>query len=521
MYLVNAKQMQLIDKTTIEDFGIPGRVLMENAGREATKIFTKIFKNSLNKKIAIAAGSGNNGGDGFVIARTLNFYGYDVTLFLFSDSKKIKGEAKDNFNLLNSLDIPIIILDTPEKFNNNKKMMSTADVWIDAILGTGLKYQVKEHIKNVIEYINNLKKPIFAIDMPSGLNSDTGLPNGISIIADYTVSFGLAKIGQKLYPGAKYIGKLQVADIGIPPHIIKQSSITTKLITPDYIQSEFFSKKPDAHKGDCGNLLVIAGSVGKTGAAILTAKSAVRSGAGLVTIAVPESINSIIESCVTEAMTYPLPETSKKIIKADSFNIIKKLLKGKTCIAIGPGLGAESNTKKLIFKLIKESTVPMVIDADALNAISENPEILKKAKAPIILTPHPNEMARLVKKDTKQVCKEKINIAKNFAKKYNVILILKGAGTVIAMQDESIFINSSGNQGMASGGTGDVLTGIIAGFVSYGYTPNISAITGVYIHGAAGDTAASKKGFAGLIASDIIEALPYEIKKLENRLNYN
>ncbi|MBW1649786.1 MAG: NAD(P)H-hydrate dehydratase [Deltaproteobacteria bacterium] len=519
MYLVSAEQMRLIDKTTIEEFGIPGRILMENAGREAAKIFAKTFEKSLNKKIAVAAGAGNNGGDGFVIARCLNAYGCDVTLFLFSNPKKIKGEAKDNLKLLQPLNIPTIIADTPEKFNNHKKIMDTADIWIDAILGTGLKYQVKEHIKNVIEYINSLKKPIFAIDISSGLNSDTGLPNGTSIIADYTVAFGLAKTGQKLYPGAKYTGKLKVADIGIPPHIIKKASLKTQLITADYIKSKFLQKEPDTHKGDCGHLLVIAGSAGKTGAAILTAKAAVRSGTGLVTIAIPKSINPIVESCVTEAMTYPLPETSKKTIKANTFNIIKKLLKGKNCIAIGPGLGTENNTKKLIYRLIEDATLPMVIDADALNAISGNPEVLKKAKAPLILTPHPKEMARLIKKDTSYVCKDKINAAKNFAGKYNAILILKGAGTVIAMPNGSVFINSTGNQGMASGGTGDVLTGIIAGFISQGYTPDISAIMGVYMHGAAGDAAACKKGFVGLIASDIIEALPYEIKKLEHRLN--
>ncbi len=515
MYLVSAEQMRLIDKITIEEFGIPGRVLMENAGREAVRIFIKTFKKGVNKKIAIAAGAGNNGGDGFVIARCLLFYGWDVTLFLFSNPKKIKGAAKNNFKLLESLDISIIVADTPKKFNNYKKIMGTADIWIDAILGTGLKYQVKEHIENVIEYINSLKKPIFAIDMPSGLNSDTGLPNGTSIRADFTVAFGLAKTGQKLYPGAKYTGKLKVADIGIPPHVIKKAAVKTRLITADYIKSEFLQKEPDAHKGDCGHLFVIAGSEGKTGAAILTAKAAVRSGAGLVTMAVPESVNRTIESCVTEAMTCPLPETSKKIIKIEAFNIIKKLLKGKNCIAAGPGLGTENNVKKLIYGLIEASEIPMVIDADALNAISENPEILKKAKAPLILTPHPKEMARLIKKDVRYVCEEKMDAAKKFAEKYNAILILKGAGTIIAMPDGSVFINSSGNQGMASGGTGDVLTGIIAGFVSQGYTPAISAIAGVYMHGAAGDAVARKKGFAGLIASDIIEALPYEIKKYE------
>jgi NAD(P)H-hydrate epimerase len=513
--------MRLIDKVTIEKFGIPGRVLMENAGREAVKIFEKTFEKSLNKKIAVAACSGNNGGDGFVIARYLFSYGYDITLFLFSDPKKIKGEAKDNFKLLQSLDMPIIIADTPKKFNNYKKIMDTADIWIDAMLGTGLKYRVKEHIKNIIEYINSLKKPIFAIDMPSGLNLDAGLPNGASIKADYTVAFGLAKTGQKLYPGAKYTGKLKVADIGIPPRVIKEASLKTRLITQDYIKSKFLQKEPDAHKGDCGHLFIIAGSEGKTGAAILTAKAASRSGAGLVTMAVPESVNRTIESCVTEAMTCPLPETSKKIIKIEAFNIIKKFLKGKNCIAAGPGLGTENNVKKLIYKLIEEAEVPMVIDADALNAVSENPEILKKAKAPLILTPHPKEMARLIKKDVRHVCEKKIDTAKKFAEKYNVILILKGAGTVIAMPDGSVFINSTGNQGMASGGTGDVLTGIIAGFVSQGYAPAISAIIGVYMHGAAGDAAADKKGFAGLIASDIIDALPYEIKKYEIRQTFD
>ncbi|MBW2589653.1 MAG: NAD(P)H-hydrate dehydratase [Deltaproteobacteria bacterium] len=512
MYLVTTSEMQQIDRETIESFGIPGRVLMENAGLGATRVLLDQFDNIINKNVGVIAGRGNNGGDGFVIARYLAQKGSDVTVYLLSESAGVKGNAAANLKLMTPLNVPVVEIPDEQSFLAHKTGMLHQEIWIDAILGTGLKADVKGYFKKIIEFINVLGKPVFSVDIPSGLNSDTGQVCGACIRAQATATFAFAKTGHILFPGAEYTGYLEIIDIGIPDYIAKSIGPKQHLLTQDRICSDFRPRILDAHKGTTGHVLVVSGSVGKTGAAAMTAMSAMRAGAGLVTLAIPESLNPVLETQVLEAMTYPLPETENGIIGESSFNKIMDLLSGKQCLAIGPGLGEAAETKKLIHRIIKESPVTIVIDADGLNNLAGSTEILKKAKSPLILTPHPGEMARLIDSTAGSVQKDRITCARKFSEKFNVHIILKGAKTIIAHPEGNIFINPTGNPGMASGGMGDVLTGIIAGLVAQGFSPESATHTGVYLHGAAADMLAENIGPFGYLATEVMNAIPGQIK---------
>ena len=518
MYLVTANEMQKMDRSAIESFGLPGRILMENAGRGATQFFLEHFKDAVNKKIGVISGRGNNGGDGFVIARYLVQSGISVTVYLLTERQKISGDAAANLKLLPPLEVPVIEIPDAETFSAHKTAMRHVAIWIDAILGTGLRSDVKGFFRDVIEFINQTNKPVFAVDIPSGLNSDTGRPCGSCVRADATATFAFAKTGHFLFPGADYTGNLKVIDIGIPPHIANDVGPLQYLLTPDLIRAVFHPRPSDAHKGHTGHLLVIAGSPGKTGAAAMTATSAMRAGAGLVTLGIPVSLNPVLETQVKEAMTDPLPETVQGILGEASFNRIMDLLSDKRCLAIGPGIGTAPETKMLFKHLIQENNKPVVIDADGLNILSGHTEILKDLDVPVVLTPHPGEMARLMRTTVADVQKDRIQCARNFAEKFNVHVVLKGARTVVAHPDGRVFINPTGNPGMASGGMGDVLTGIIAGFIAQGHSPELAAHAGVYLHGASADSLAKNKGPFGYLATDVMNTLPEAIKTLSDNV---
>lgn len=514
MYLVNANEMREMDKRTIEIFGVPGRVLMENAGRGATRYFMENFHCDANVKVGIVAGRGNNGGDGFVMARYLFQKGVIVTVYLLSEQSKVKGDAASNLNLLHLLKVPVIEIPDKESFLEQKTSLLHQNILVDAILGTGLKSDVKGYYKEVIEFVNSSNKPVFAVDIPSGLNSDTGQPCGSCIHANATATFAFAKTGHLLFPGADFTGNLAIVDIGIPPHIVKEVSPLQHLITPELMRAQYQKRPPDAHKGYTGHLLVVAGSPGKTGAAAMTAISAMRAGAGLVTLGTPKSLNAVLETQVLEAMTFPLDETEDGMLDESSFDTILDLLKDKKCLAIGPGMGTADKTKNLVCRVIQNSTAPMVIDADGLNSLVGQTKILKDLKAPAILTPHPGEMSRLNNVVPGIIQKDRINYARDFARKFNVHLVLKGARTVIAHPDGEVFINTTGNSGMASGGMGDVLTGIIAGLVAQGYSPELASHMGVYLHGAAADALAKDCSPYGFLASDVMKEIHGQIGHL-------
>ncbi len=514
MQLVTASEMQEMDRLTIESFGIPGRVLMENAGRGAVDFLLETFKELKGRRVGVMAGRGNNGGDGFVIARYLRGKGVRATVYLLSKAARVQGDAEANLRLLAPVGAPVVEMPDEDSFLSRRTELRHQDLWIDAILGTGLKSDVRGYFKKIIEFINDSGKPVFAVDIPSGLDSDSGRPHGVCVRADATATFALAKTGHVVYPGVRYTGRLHVVDIGIPDHITAQVGPTQFFLTREMIQEGLPSRKPEAHKGSTGHLLVVAGSPGKTGAAAMAAMSAMRAGAGLVTLGAPMSLNPVLEPQVLEGMTWPLPETEAGGLGDSALPELLDLLPGKRCLALGPGIGAADGTRSLVHRLMAKCRIPMVVDADGLNCLAGNTRILKDLATPAILTPHPGEMARLMDATTREVQQDRVACARDFAREFNVHLVLKGARTVIAHPDGEVFINPTGNSGMASGGMGDVLTGLIAGLIVQGCSPKIASHIGVYLHGGAADALAEEIGPFGFLASDVMNGVPGEIRKL-------
>lgn len=514
MDILTADEMREMDRQTIESFGLPGRILMENAGRGATRVLMTRYPDIASYTVGVVAGRGNNGGDGFVIARCLFQHGVDVRVYLLSESAKLQGNAADNFHLLAELGVPVAEIPDEAAFSRVRGEMAHRQIWVDAILGTGLNSDVRGFFKTVIEFINSTNRPVLAVDIPSGLHTDTGRPCGACIAATLTATFAFPKIGHIQLPGAEYVGGLHVIDIGIPPYIARQTGPRQHLITPAEIRLIMKPRPADMHKGGTGHLLIAAGAPGKTGAAAMSGLSAMRAGAGLVTLGVPESLNPVLEPQVLEPMTIGLKETPNGALSDDAADAILDLLSDKRCLALGPGIGTEPATARLVHRLIQESPVPVVVDADGVNCLALEPEILINAHSPVILTPHPGEMARLIDQPPKAVQADRVGCARQFAKSYKVHLVLKGARTVIAAPDGHIHINPSGNPGMASGGMGDVLTGIISGLICQGYPPEVAARVGVFLHGAAADELSRSMGPFGYLASDVMNRLPLTIKHL-------
>ena len=351
---------------------------------------------------------------------------------------------------------------------------------------------------------------------PTGLDASTGAILGCAVRADVTATMALSKLGLVTHPGADYAGVVEVVDIGMPREITDDEDIPWNLVDGALAGGMVRPRGRDAHKGSCGHLLVVAGSPGKSGAAYLTAMGTLRSGAGLVTLGVPESLHAIMETKTTEVMTAPLPETPSHTVGSDAFRVVEELVEGKEALVIGPGLGVNSEVRGLVVRLIEESPIPLIIDADGLNVIAGHLEILKRARSPLILTPHPGEMARLLKKNSAHVQGNRVGVASGFAKEHTVTVVLKGARTVIAGADDTLFVNTTGNPGMATAGTGDLLSGVIGGLVGQGYDPVGAAVLGVYLHGLAGDRVAEAKGEIGMVATDILEEVPQALSSIVN-----
>lgn len=541
MKLVTASQMQDIDRQTIEKFGISGQELMERAG---LSVADKIKEMYLREKVVVLAGSGNNGGDGLVAARELFSSGWDVKVLMLEDLDKLGPDCRVQFEAARQMGVAVeFIKEIPETFLSNT-------VVIDAIFGTGLKRNIKGYMARVIEDLNRTTLPVVSVDIPSGISADTGEIMAAAVKAAHTVTFGLPKRGHFLYPGAEYTGSLSVADIGFPKELLVSDKLNVELLGKDNVSLLVQRRPRYSHKGDYGHILIVAGSRGKTGAALMAAKACMRAGAGLVTIGVPESLMNIFQTRVTEEMVLPLPDRSDGTLSAKASEEILKFLSEKAdVLCIGPGIGVSKDTHKLMMELLTYSETPMIVDADGINSISQVEGkrqgaigVLKKAKAPIILTPHTGEMARLLqgtrgkgqslkcemrsaecgikskiqplKSKIAEIEQDRIGIALGFSKETGTCLVLKGVPTVISRADGRAFINSTGNSGMATAGTGDVLSGIISAFVGKGMVPMEAAMLGVYMHGLAGDLAAKDKGEYSLIASDIIEALPAAFREL-------
>jgi NAD(P)H-hydrate epimerase len=509
MKVSTAEQMQELDRKSIEAYRIPGIVLMENAGRGAVEAILSAYPDIRKRKIAIVAGKGNNGGDGFVIARHLLNQGTSVKVFLLTDPKSLRGDAETNFNIFHHMKGEIISVPSSKDYQKVKKSLEYFDLLIDAIFGTGLDAEVRGYYREVIDHLNTLGKPIVAVDIPSGLDANTGKPLGTAIRASLTVTFGLPKVGHLISPGLNYVGSLKVIDIGIPTRLVEEEKIQTHLLEYQEIQKWLsIPRRPNTHKGDYGHLLVIAGSVGKTGAAAMACEAALRIGAGLVTLAIPKSLNSIMEVKLTEVMTEPLPETPKQTLSLRAFNALLRLCENKRAVIIGPGIGTYKETQSLVIKLIRTLDLPIILDADGLTSLAAQPKTLLATKQHLILTPHPGEMARLVQSTAKEIQEDRIGISRNFSQSHHVYLVLKGNRTLIATPKGEVFINPTGNPGLASGGTGDVLTGMIGGLICQGLDILPSLLISVYLHGLAGDEVAQELGEKSLVATDIIKKIP-------------
>jgi len=515
MMVVTAEKMREMDGRAIEQMGIPGVVLMENAGKGASEKILSYFPEIVEEDVAIICGPGNNGGDGFVVARHLANFGCDVTCCLLADPKKLKGDALTNFRIAKNMGIEIFELTSEAGLSDLLDMLDDAYLVVDAIFGTGLEREVAGIHLAAIDSVNRSGAYVVSLDVPSGLHSDSGRPLGIAVEADLTATFALPKVGLLIYPGVDYTGELEVVDIGMPQRVYDEVEVDTFLIERWQVAELFPPRLENTHKGDYGHLLIIAGSTGFTGAAAMTSECAARVGTGLVTLGIPASLNPILENKLLEVMTLPLPETGYGSISSEAFEAIKDASGRKTAIAIGPGLGLEPSTQQLVRDVITNIGLPMVIDADGLNALAAQPEILLRRQFPTILTPHPGEMARLIGSDTEKVKSDRIGAAREFARQYGCYLVLKGARSIVATPEGHVYINPTGNPGMASGGTGDLLTGMVAGFLAQDMNPLEAAVASVYIHGACGDAAALEYGERGLLARDMMGELPKLLRELE------
>lgn len=515
MKIVTAEEMRNIDQQTIQNIGIPGIVLMENAGLGVVNAIDKKYAKSLSR-VSIFVGKGNNGGDGLVVARHLVNMGYNVQTYVMAEANAFTGDALINLQIAKNMNLPLEFILSDEDLEKNKGKIASSDLLVDSIFGTGLKGAVRGFAANVIDFLNSTGLPIVAIDLPSGLDANTGKIDGACIKAVLTVTMALPKRGLLMFPGANYVGELKVVDIGVPRKVIESQGILVNLVQ-SYDAAKLLPERPrDAHKGTFGRVVILAGSVGFTGAAAMASEAALRVGAGLVSLGIPKSLNSIMGVKLTEAMTRPLPETENLTLAMSAKDEIMKMLENANVAALGPGLSRHPETVSLIQNLCKEVKIPKIIDADGLNALSDAPGILKELGQNTILTPHPGEMARLTANSTSQIQSDRIGIAQDFAKENGVVLVLKGAPTVTADSQGNVFINTTGNPGLASGGTGDVLTGAIAGFLAQGLSVIDAAVLGVYIHGLAGDLAAMKHGEAGILARDVIKRLPKAIQELKH-----
>jgi NAD(P)H-hydrate epimerase len=509
MKIVTSQQMRNIDQRAIKEFGIPGPVLMENAATALVTEMERFFDGLAGLRVGIICGKGNNGGDGFALARRLAIRGVAVCVALLAPFSVLAGEAKVNLSILRKTFVQI----TPNaSVRSLSDILAWSDIIVDAMLGVGLSSPLKGVFAQAVELINASGKPVVAIDIPTGISADSGAVMGTAVKADITVTMALLKRGLVLLPGAEYAGAVRVADIGIPSEVVDEEKILVTLLDRGFAWGVISPRESGAHKGDFGHLMVIAGSPGKAGAAVMAARSALRTGAGLVSVATPNGLVPIIQSQLVEAMCVPSAESIEGTLGIGSEEELCRAAVGMTACTIGPGLSTHHETVQVVRNLIQRMTIPLVIDADGLNALAGSVDILERSKAPVILTPHPGEMGRLTGLSSADVQKDRIGIASGFSAKYKVILVLKGAGTVVACPDGRVFINSTGNPGMSTGGTGDALTGMIGSLLAQGYTATQAACLGVYIHGLAGDLAVKEKGEMGMIAGDLIEKIPEAIK---------
>jgi NAD(P)H-hydrate epimerase len=517
MRVLNASQMREADRYTIQELGLPSIVLMENAGRAVAAAIEAHFDDLASRRVAILAGRGNNGGDGFVVARTLFQRGVDVVVFVLGRTAEIRGDARANLELLARLGLTPVEIANEQDWELHVSEVSACALIVDALFGTGLREPLGGLLQTVVADVNGTGLPVVAIDLPSGLSADTHERIGDAIEASVTVTLAAPKIPLILPPAEACCGELVVADIGIPPSVIVQvDGPRVRVLTRESMRELVQPRTPESHKGDYGRVVIVAGSLGKTGAAHLAAVAALKAGAGLVTVATPRAALPIVAAMGPEYMTEPLADDSAGVVAAEAAGRVLAL--GADVIAVGPGLGQGAGVRAFVGTLLDQSGVPLVLDADALNAFEGRADQLRgRDGLEVIITPHPGEMARLIGTSVAHVQSNRLDVARHFATSHQLHVVLKGHRTVIATPEGAVSVNLTGNPGMATGGSGDVLTGMIAAWFAQLLDAEAAACLAVHLHGLAGDLAEADEGEQAMIATDILAHLGDAVQELTAR----
>ena len=512
--LVTGTQMAAIDRGAIEEHGIPGIELMERAGSQVVETIRSQWNGLQGLEIAVVCGKGNNGGDGFAIARLLHQAGVPVHAFTTCEPAAFSPDAAHHFALLVATGASI------RGFSGAgaADMLAECDLVVDCLLGTGLRGAARDDAAATIESINDSGRPVVSVDIPSGVEADSGKVLGASIKAAVTVTFGLPKIGQLFHPGRSRCGRLHLVDIGFPEEVVESAPAAGYLITEAAAAELIPRRRENAHKGDCGSVVVVAGSAGMTGAAALTAMTALRTGAGRVAAAIPGSLNDILEMKLTEPMTCPMPEVRRRrCLSLRALGAIRRIAARANVLAIGPGLGTHPETTELVRRVLTCEELPAVVDADGLNSLVGHCDVYRASawrpdSGPNrVLTPHLGEFCRLTGLSKKEVSEDPMANVIRFAQDCGAVVLLKGAPTCVGLPDGKAYVCPSGNAGMATAGSGDVLTGLIAGLIAQGLPADEAACCGAFLHGRAGDIARDRIGEWGLVAGDIQDAVPEAI----------
>jgi len=516
MRILDTLQMREADRRTIEEIGIASLVLMENAGRQVVSSIEATHADRLSGPVAVLCGRGSNGGDGFVVARTLAQRGSEVSVFLLGRVADVRGDARVNLEILGRLGITVVEIADSQAWELHVTEVRDCRLVVDAIVGTGLKAPFSGLLETVVADVNAADIPVVSVDLPSGLSADSHEAIGPAIEASLTVTLTAPKLSLVLPPAEAYAGDIVIADIGIPASVVDSlEGPHVELLTRSSMLDLVRPRAPDSHKGDYGHVLVVAGSTGKTGAAYLAATAALRSGAGLVTLATPAGCLPILAGMAPEYMTYPMSETADGLVLAS----VEELLDlARDAIVVGPGLGQATATQRFVTTLVDQSAVPLVVDADGLNAFGRAAGgLMGREGRDVIITPHPGEMARLVGLSTNDVQANRLAVARDLATSHHVYVVLKGHRTVIATPDGKVFINPTGNAGMATGGTGDVLAGMIGAWLAQLLDAEAACRLSVYLHGLAGDLAEASRGETAMTAGDVVDRLGSAVLELTGR----
>ncbi len=516
MRILNAAQMREAERVAIEDIGIPSVVLMENAGRQVVAAIESAFPAVLDGRIAVLCGRGNNGGDGFVVARTLLERGVDAAVFVIGVLADVKGDARANLDILGRLGVTVVEIGDEQTWELHFSEISQCALIVDAIFGTGLRSPLAGMLETVVADVNASGLPIVSIDLPSGMSADTSHLIGDCIEASMTVALTAPKLPLVLPPAEPFAGDVVVAHIGVTQEIVDSvGGRHVDLLSPEQMRSLVAPRATDSHKGDFGRVTIVAGSRGKTGAAYLAAMGALRSGAGLVTVATPASCLPIVASMAPEFMTEPLAESDEGVVVESGVERVLELR--HDVVACGPGLGLTAGAAALVRGLLERVDAPLVLDADALTLLAEAPELLAgRDDRHVIITPHPGEMARLVGVTIEDVQANRLEVAGEFATKHAVFVVLKGHRTIIATPEGHLYVNPTGGVGLATGGTGDVLTGVIAAWLAQLLDAEAACRLGVFLHGIAGDLAEASEGQVAMTSSSVLAHLGGALAQLTN-----